>query len=564
MRARNSHWPRSRWAFRTLAVVAALAVAVSLAASPPRLAFGADEGEALKARDAAAELVRGNIDQAIALFTEALEDRALPNDRRATLHNDRGVANARRGRHRQAIEDFNRAIQLYPEFAAVYNNRGNVLLGLDATREAIKDFDRAIALAPGYAAAFSNRAGAFIKLGQPEKAFADYARAIELTPSSTAALNGRGRAHLAAWRPHAAIRDFTRAVNTDQRFAPAYRSRGEAKLAVDQFEGAIEDFSRAIAFEPRNAEIYALRGNAYLEAENWASAIKDYATAVDLAPNQSTFLALRGLAHAKAEAYEEALNDLAKAIELDPKAALPYAYRSWTYRLQQETDLASREADRALKLDPESPEGHWARGEVNSALGRTEAAAADYRKAVELGMRLKDAQRALNRLGLSPFSGGALVPGAGRDGWRVHRQGRQFVALSDDYPRLRINLEMIGDEVPRILDWQVRQPPFEGIGVLRFAAGTIETMRGPEEVEHSAIVDLQNATVVSVQVSRQGTRNARWTWEEGRVLVASADGTTDELQLRQMKPKEPPPQQRPVSQPKKPMNIFDLLFGFKF
>ena len=98
------------------------------------------EEPASKSREAALALVRGNLDQAIALFGEALDDRTLPNDRRATLYNDRGVAYARRGLHREAIEDYNRAIQLYPEFAAVYNNRGNLLLGLDATREAIKDF----------------------------------------------------------------------------------------------------------------------------------------------------------------------------------------------------------------------------------------------------------------------------------------------------------------------------------------------------------------------------------------------------------------------------------------
>ncbi|MFX8785947.1 tetratricopeptide repeat protein, partial [Acinetobacter baumannii] len=59
------------------------------------------------------------IDQAINLYTEALEDRTLPNDRRATLYNDRGVAYARLGRHREAIEDYNRAVHLSPEFAAV-------------------------------------------------------------------------------------------------------------------------------------------------------------------------------------------------------------------------------------------------------------------------------------------------------------------------------------------------------------------------------------------------------------------------------------------------------------
>ena len=137
-------------------------------------------------RDAGAALQRGNADHAVTLYTEALEEKSLPNDRRATILNDRGVAYSRRLQYKEAIDDFNRAIQLYPEYPAVYNNRGNVLLGLGAVREAIKDFDRALLLAPGYAAAYSNRAGAYMKLGQIDQAITGYTKAIQLTPSSPA------------------------------------------------------------------------------------------------------------------------------------------------------------------------------------------------------------------------------------------------------------------------------------------------------------------------------------------------------------------------------------------
>lgn len=544
-----------------------IAATLALSAWSAHSVRAADEAQANKARDAAAALVRGNFEQAIALYGQALDDKTLPNDRRATIHNDRGVAYARRGQHREAIEDFNRAIQLYPEFAAVYNNRGNVLLGLDATREAIKDFDRALALAPGYAAAFSNRAGAYIKLGQADKALADYGRAVELTPTSPAALNGRGRAHLLAFRPHAAIRDFTRAVTADARFGPAYRSRAEAKLSVERYEEAIEDFSRAIAFEPRNAELYLLRGHAYLESNNVASALKDYGTATEIAPQQSKYFAARGLAHAKAEAFEDALNDLGRAIELDPRAALAYAYRALTFRLQQEVDLASREAERAIKLDANCAEAYWARGEVNLALTRTEAAAADFRKAIEIGMPLRDPQRALTRMGLTTGDAPVEVSGAGLEGWRVFQQGRQYVATNAEYPRLRVNLEMTSPGSPRILEWQVKQAPFEGIGTLRFFAGTIDGPRGAEELEHTAVVDLQAGSVVSVQVHRQGSRMARWTWEDGRVIVASADGIPDELRLRQSKPKDVPVAVRRYADPgvpKKGPSFFDFLFKFKF
>ena len=60
----------------------------------------------------------------------------------------------------------------------------------------------------------------------------------------------------------------------------------------------------------------------------------------------------------------------------------------------------SETVERALKLDANSAEAHWARGEINEALGRAELAVADLRKALALDPRLKPAARALDRLGV--------------------------------------------------------------------------------------------------------------------------------------------------------------------
>jgi tetratricopeptide (TPR) repeat protein len=545
----------------------------SLLAALPALAQS--EPGAQRARDAAVVLARGNVDQAITLYSEALEDKTLPNDRRGTILNDRGVAYARRHQPKEAIEDFNRAIQLYPEYAAIYNNRGNVLLTLGAVREALKDFERALLLAPGYAAAYSNRAGAYMRLGQLDRAMADYTKSIELTPTSAAALNGRGRAHLAAFRPHGAIRDFTRAISVDARFSSGYRSRAEAKLAIERYDEAIEDFSRAIAFEPNNAEIYALRAQAYLEADNAASALKDFSKAIELSPNTAAYYTMRGLTYAKAEAYEEALNDFARATELEPRAPKSYAYRAWTYRQQHQPELGLKDVERALKLDANCAEAYWVRGEIQESLGRAELAVEDLRKALALDPRLKDSARALERLGVSLDSNDPEIPDAAYDRWRVYQKGRNYVAVNDEFPRLKVNLEMMGRGQPRILEWDIKKPPFAGIAVLRFHAGVVEGPRGPEEIEHAAVIDLQTSSVVSVEVQRRGDKIAQWTWDEGKLVVASADGITDEFQLR-AKPKEVSPK-RVASDPaqgtapfwgwgydqrrRKPRTLFDLLFN---
>jgi tetratricopeptide (TPR) repeat protein len=524
----------------------------------------------LKVREAATVLQRGYVDQAITLYSEALQDATLPNDRKAIILNDRGVAYARRLQPKEAIEDFNRAVQLYPEYAAIYNNRGNVLLGLGAVREAEKDFDRALLLAPGYAAAYSNRAGAYMRMGQVDRAIADYSKAIALAPSNAAALNGRGRAHLAANRPNGAIRDFTRAVTADARFSAGYRSRAEAKLAIGRTEDAIEDFSRAVAFEPANPELYALRARAYLDADNMASAIKDYAKAIELNPKVAAYYAGRGFAYARAEASEEALNDFARAIDLAPRNAQAYAYRAWTYHQRQQSELALKEAERAVKLDANSATAYWVRGEIYESQGRAELAVADLRQALALDPGLGAATRALERLGIIDRPQEHEVAGAGADGWRVYRKGQQFVTLNEQYPRLRIDLEMIGQGEPRILEWEVKKAPFAGIAILRFHAGTLTGSQGPEEVEYAAIVDLQANAVVATEMQRQGTRLATWTWEEGKVIVVNADGITDEFQLRKKEvPVAAAPRRPPDpwgwgtdSRGRKPKTLFDLLFKF--
>ena len=129
------------------------ALAIALISLPAAGAQAAAADAALKAQDAATALVRGDASQAVTGYTDALKDPALPNDRRATILNDRAVAYARLGQTKLAIDDFNRAAQLFPEYAAIYNNRGNLLLALGYPEEAIKDFNRALVLAPGYAAA---------------------------------------------------------------------------------------------------------------------------------------------------------------------------------------------------------------------------------------------------------------------------------------------------------------------------------------------------------------------------------------------------------------------------
>jgi tetratricopeptide (TPR) repeat protein len=560
-----------------------LGLAVAGAVGQPAVA---QDGQRL-ALEAARQQAQGNLEQALNLLNEALNDARLTTDRRGTIHTDRGALFARLNQPKAAIEDFNRAVQLYPEYPAIYNNRGSTLLTLGLAREAIRDFDRAIVLAPGYVAAYNNRAGARLLLGQIDAAIEDFTRALELDAGTLPALAGRGRALLAANRPQAAQRDFSHALANDNRFALGYRQRAQARLAADKVAEAIEDLSRASAFEPANVDIYIERGNAYMQADNPAAALKDYAKALELDPQSLAALEARAFAHVRVDAHNEAEADATRALELSQRATAAMAARALLYLRTGQPDLARREIDRAQRISPQRYEVLLARADIDAAAGKRDDAVQGYRAALVARPGAREPAAALARLtGVDERSEAVELRGHGFEHWRVVRRGLQHVALSSIHGRIVVPLETVDDQPPKIIDFEVQRPPYRDFGLLHFIAGQLPGPSGPEEVVHTAIIDLAQGVVLGVVPDRRGTKRARWNWEDSRLVVTSIDGLTDEFVLRGGRPQAvaavpprrpagegprtyapptwlpfgalPPPRQQRRQQPK---SIFDLLFG---
>lgn len=504
---------------RTIIIAAVVAIALI---GGPALAAPGDNGVA-KAKEAATALQRGHADQAVLLYSAALADAGLSNDRRAAFLNDRGVALARLNKLRAAIDDFNMSVQLAPEGPSAYNNRGNVLLALGLAGEAEKDFNRALALAPGYAAAYVNRASARGLAGDTDAALRDFGRAAHLTPKNPAAFGGLGRLHLIQNRPHAALRDLSRAVANDSRYGPGYRLKAEALVLLGRFDEAINDLSRAITFDAANADLLLARGYAYLAARNAGLALKDFQRVLELSPKSSVGAEGIGLAQARLGLHDDALDSLSKALELEPRSAQAYSYRSLVYKLMGQADLGQKDLDRAVRLEPERAEVLWARGEFLEAAGLREEAVGDLRKALAARPHLRDAALALERLGALEARDSEVLDLA-FERWRVFvRQGRYYTSNAD-FPRLNVPLEMMSNGAPRIVDFEVKGGPQAGLGILRFLAGQADGAAGPEEIEHGAVLDLQLRQVLAVETTRQGTRRAAWSWDEDKLSVTGLDG----------------------------------------
>ena len=67
-------------------------------------------------------------------------------------------------RYQEALRDFDKAIELKPDYTLAYNNRGVTYFKMKRYDEALRDFERSLALDPNNAQFSTNRADTCRKL----------------------------------------------------------------------------------------------------------------------------------------------------------------------------------------------------------------------------------------------------------------------------------------------------------------------------------------------------------------------------------------------------------------
>lgn len=192
----------------------------------------------------------------------------------------RGLAFENTGQPERAIEDYNAAIALDPNFRDAFMGRGTALEEIGRLDSAVEDLDRAIALGPKYEAYF-NRGVTLEKMGRINEAILDYLSAIALDPS-------RYYPYLAAARSYGkvaafdkAIEFFTKCISMNPNGADLYNNRGLSFLFIGRDDRALEDFNMAIALDRTLVIAYRNRGNAFLRRGDKMSALADYQKACD-------------------------------------------------------------------------------------------------------------------------------------------------------------------------------------------------------------------------------------------------------------------------------------------
>src|SRR5262249_18904646 len=112
------------------------------------------------------------------------------------------------------------------ELAVFYYKRGDFWSDKDEVDKALADYNKAIEIDPNYAKAYDGRAGVLADKGETERALADYNKAIELDPKDPQFWHNRGLLYKSEEDFEKALADFDQAIKLDPAYTAAFANRG--------------------------------------------------------------------------------------------------------------------------------------------------------------------------------------------------------------------------------------------------------------------------------------------------------------------------------------------------
>nr|MDZ8019099.1 tetratricopeptide repeat protein [Nostoc sp. SerVER01] len=115
-------------------------------------------------------------------------------------------------RYTEALQDFDRAIELDPKDAWAIALRGQTYQSMEQYTQALQDFDRAIELDPKYAWAIALRGQTYLQLKQYNEALVDFNRAIDLNSENNWYFYNRALTYLVLNQLDKARTDLTLAI----------------------------------------------------------------------------------------------------------------------------------------------------------------------------------------------------------------------------------------------------------------------------------------------------------------------------------------------------------------
>jgi tetratricopeptide (TPR) repeat protein len=292
--------------------------------------------------------------------------------------------------YRDLIALYTATLKKNPACWMAHYNLGIVLSEQGKTEQAIDHYQQAVTLRPDYAEANYNLGRLLVEQGRLDDAIPHYEKAVEINPGDPEAQNNVGATLFGIGRVDDAIVHYQKALEIQPDYAEASCNLANALISKGDFDGAIGRYTVCVAAIPDQVEAQYNLASALLRKGRTAEAINHYEKVLQLDPQSADAHSNLGSAFLAQGRFREAIAEYTKALEISPENVAALSNLAWL--LATSADVSLRNGSEAVRL-AERADSASSRSDTHAAVLRILAAA--YAEAGRFTDAKETAQQAL-------------------------------------------------------------------------------------------------------------------------------------------------------------------------
>lgn len=345
---------------------------------------------------------RGDVDEAISAFKRAAALDSTLADAQAYL----GMLYGIRGQWKDAIREFQDAIQADPAYVEVYTELGEAYLNaLGSVDQAISPLEKAVQLHPNDERARRLLGTAYLRVNRVDEAKRELKKALELNASEVDAIYNLGLAHFREGKFEAASSHFKQLLKYDPLHAQAHFNlgnclartgqRAESKKTLQTFEKLrvqeeqLKHLDRLVSRHPKDPAVWRQLGLLRLERREWDNAVTALEECITLAPKEARCQEALGFVYAQLKDYKKAKQTYEDIVRSHPDTPEYRHSLGLVHYMLADYPQAIKQFQATIRLAPSNPRYHASIANAYKLAGDEAKATEHYKRYQELQSQKK-------------------------------------------------------------------------------------------------------------------------------------------------------------------------------
>ncbi len=172
----------------------------------------------------------------------------------------------------------------YPNSPVLFNILGAIFAEQNKLDKAIENYEKSLNINPEYFQALNNLGIALHKLSRLEEAIENYKKALNFNQDFTEALNNLGNAYQELGRNKEALEQFNKLIKIQPNYKKVYNNLGLLHSELGNFNEAVSCYHKSISLNPKYEKTYNNLGNLLSDLGEYDKAHESYKKAIEINP----------------------------------------------------------------------------------------------------------------------------------------------------------------------------------------------------------------------------------------------------------------------------------------